>query len=118
LAPELVKWADRLGLTGVAQGSYAAEDRLLEDVLDPDWRVIPAMFGGQVTSQMFGRIACEAGIEAIRYPSIRNPGHLCLAIFPQNFDHSNSYFELEDPGPDDPPSVIRRLDRHTWRDLV
>ena len=67
------------------------------------------------SSQIFGQLVAEAGIDGILYPS-KFTGKDCLAIFPQNFDDSSgSFLELDG---DLPPVVkIRRLDAKTWNEL-
>ena len=89
--------------------------KLSDCLLDPNWRAWPVQFDVPYSSQIFGQLVAEAGIDGILYPS-KFTGKDCLAIFPQNFDDSSSSF-LELDG-DLPPAVkIRRLDAKTWNEL-
>lgn len=68
-------------------------------------------------SQIFGQIVRSAKIEGILYPSKMSNGKqkLCIAIFPENFDDSNSFVEIED---DVPESVTnKRLDQYSYRNF-
>jgi hypothetical protein len=73
----------------------------------PDWRNWPTLYDVPSTCQIFGRIALDAQIEGILYKSVLTQKS-CLAIYHQNFRHSSSYVELDDPGPAE--LVVRRLD--------
>jgi hypothetical protein len=42
---------------------------LINCLLDPNWRVNPMQFDVPSTSQIFGQLAIDAGIEGIVYPS-------------------------------------------------
>jgi hypothetical protein len=57
------------------------------------WRQEPTVFGIPVASQIFGRFARDADWEAILYPSLRGTG-LCLGIFTENFQASDSRIEV------------------------
>ncbi len=82
-----------------------------------DWRKIPLLLGVLSHSQQLGRDARAAGIEAIRYLSVKSHKP-CLAVFPENLAHSDSYVELDDPTPPEYPALIRRLDSTSWSKLV
>ncbi|MDE2313913.1 MAG: hypothetical protein KGL04_07050 [Elusimicrobia bacterium] len=41
-----------------------------------------------ISSQLFGQLAADAGIEGIVYPS-KFSGKDCLAVFPQNFENES-----------------------------
>jgi hypothetical protein len=82
-----------------------------------EWRQVAALAGVDAPSQQFGRMASAAGIEAIQYLSVKSHKP-CLAIFPENFAHSDSHIELDDPTPPEYPDMIRRLDRNTWPQLI
>lgn len=58
-------------------------------------------------TQVFGSVALDAGIEGVVYNSVVTRSE-CLAAFPQNFENSYSYIELDDLAPTD--DVQRRLD--------
>jgi hypothetical protein len=91
--------------------------QLMLRVMDRNWRRAASLVGVAVQSQQLGRMARAAGIEAIRYRSVKSR-QLCLAVFPENFAGSDSYIELDDPTPPEYPDLIRRLDRHTWPKLI
>jgi len=61
---------------------------LVNALLDPNWRTNPMQFDVPATSQIFGHLAMEAGIEGIVYPS-KFSGKDCLVIFPQNFEKNS-----------------------------
>ena len=67
------------------------------------------------SSQQFSQIAHAAGIEGILYKSSRRDGRNCLAIFPENFENSPSWVELEGPLPVN--LKHGRLDSSTWQEL-
>ena len=70
---------------------------------------VPA--GGQI----FGGIAVDAGIEGILYESVLT-GKKCVAVFPQNFQNSSSYVELDDPAPSD--DVRMRMDSSNFAEFI
>ena len=43
--------------------------RLTDSLLDPNWRMWPMQFDVPATSQVFGQLVAQAGIEGIVYPS-------------------------------------------------
>lgn len=63
------------------------------------WRQEPTVFGIPVASQIFGRFARDADWEAILYPSGRGNG-LCLGIFTENFQASDSRIDVVGEVPD------------------
>lgn len=79
------------------------------------WRQWPMQYDVPSPSQIFGRIAADAGIEGIRYNSVLTQHH-CMVIYPQNFSNSTSFIELDDPVPTD--SVLKRIDRTTFRNFI
>jgi hypothetical protein len=87
---------------------------LKKTMLAPNWRYYPAQYGIPANSQILGRLLRDAGFEAILYPSTIGVGN-CMAVFPENLAHSNSFVELMD----DPPSSVklRRLDQQSWKQL-
>ncbi len=63
-------------------------------LLEPkSWRQEPTIFGIPAASQIFGRFARDADWEAVLYPSVRGDG-LCLGIFTENFQASDSRIEV------------------------
>jgi hypothetical protein len=87
--------------------------KLMDSLLDPNWRLWPMQFDVPIASQIFGQLVSEAGIEGILYPS-KFTGKDCLAIFPQNFEEG-SFVQLDDEAPTG--VKIRRLDVRTWDDI-
>ena len=84
--------------------------KLVDSLLDPNWRLWPMQFDVPVASQIFGQLVSEAGIEGILYPS-KFTDQDCLAIFPQNFEEG-SFVQMDDRAP--PEIKICRLDVTTW----
>jgi hypothetical protein len=67
------------------------------------------------TSQIFGQLAIDAGIEGIVYPS-KFTNKNCLVIFPQNFEkNSKSFIQLDDTAPKG--IITSRLDPKIWNEL-
>ena len=73
--------------------------------------MLPVQFDLPANSQIFGRMAAAAGLHGILYPSARQKGKQCLALFPQNWRGSSAFIEVSDPQ----PNVARlvRLDGST-----
>lgn len=109
---ELKTQAQSVGITQSWLVRNAAE--LKKTMLEPNWRYYPAQYGIPANPQILGRLIRDAGFEAIIYPSTVGLGK-CIAVFPENLAHSNSFVELMD----DPPSSVklRRLDRQSWNHL-
>jgi hypothetical protein len=85
----------------------------LVDVLQMrDWRTWPTLYDVPAASQIFGQIVMDAQIEGILYNSVLTEKP-CLAIYHQNFQHSSSYLELDDPAPVE--LTVRRLDSSNCR---
>ena len=87
--------------------------KLMDSLLDPNWRSWPMQFDVPVASQIFGQLVSESGIEGILYTS-KFTCNDCLAIFPQNFEES-SFIQLDDEAPKE--TKICRLDSKTWNDI-
>lgn len=85
--------------------------KLQQHLLHSNWRVLPAQYDLPSNSQIFGRLASAAGVHGILYPSVRQPGKHCLALFPQNWRDSDSWVEVADPTP--PETRLARLDGDT-----
>ena len=84
---------------------------LQRQLLHPDWRINPVQFGLPSNSQVFGRIAVAAGAHGIRYPSTRQAGTCCMAIYPQNWKSSQSFIEVIDGAPSQ--ASLTRIDGGT-----
>lgn len=84
--------------------------KLIDVLLEPNWRLWPMQFDVPFPSQIFGQLVVEAGVEGILYTS-KFTGKDCFAIFPQNFNEG-SFVQLDD---DTPKEIkIRRLDSKSW----
>jgi RES domain len=85
--------------------------KLRQQLTTPNWRSLSAQFDLPSNSQIFGRLCAAAGICGILYPSARQAGKQCLALFPQNWSGSSSYLEVADPAPEG--AIQLRLDGST-----
>lgn len=88
-------------------GLIRSVGKLQQELLKPTWRTQPMQFDLPANSQVFARIAVAAGLHGILYPSSRQSGRRCLALFPQNWGGSRSFVATMDPGP---AGEISRLD--------
>ena len=61
-----------------------AELGLTLEHIGEEWRVVSDE-GKVATTQMFCRLAYEAGFEGLRFPSARRPEGVNLSLFPDNF---------------------------------
>ena len=78
-------------------------DELKKSILGNEWREMPMQVDIPANSQIFGQLAHESGIEAVLYPSKMSKSKKCLAIFPRNFNNSDSYVRIKD---EDIPDAI------------
>lgn len=81
----------------------------------PAWRDWPTLYDVPAACQIFGRIVLDAQVEGVLYTSVLTDKP-CLAIYHQNFQHSSSYIELDDPVPSG--HVVRRLDSSNCKDTA
>ena len=72
---------------------------LQRKLLHPNWRLVPAQFDLPANSQIFARLAVAAGLHGILYPSSKQSGKHCMALFIQNWSNSGSFVEISDPVP-------------------
>jgi len=84
---------------------------LQRQLLHPNWRSLPLQFDLPANSQIFGRIAFAAGLHGILYPSARQSGKRCLALFPRNWADSSSVIEVCDEVPAE--AKLTRIDGTT-----
>lgn len=84
--------------------------KLMDALLNPNWREWPMQFDVPASSQIFGQLVADADIEGILYTS-KFTGKDCLAVFPQNFE-SSSFIQLDDEAP--VGIKTRRLDAKVW----
>lgn len=88
---------------------------LRKTFLLPEWKKEPTQFDVPSNSQIFGQLANMAGIEGILYPSTKG-GRNCLAIFPNNFENSDSYLALDDELP--ATWMIKKVDSSNFLDCM
>ncbi len=87
--------AKKLGLE--ERHSVRTITSLKKEIYAVNWRGEPNIFDIPSSSQIFGQLVKNAGIEAILYRSTKTSKKgLCLAVFPENFENSDSYIELQD----------------------
>ncbi len=110
-SPHLAKMA-REAQMGKVPLLIKSVDKLLDSLLDKNWRRSPSNFDIPSNSQIFGHIAYIAGIEGILYPS-KFTGKSCLAIFPNNFSNSNSYIKLDGKLPPY-EHIVRVIDKDNY----
>lgn len=89
--------------------------QLAIQLADPRWRGWPMIYDIPAVSQILGRIALDANIEGILYGSVltRNP---CLSIYPQNFQNSSSFIELNGDCPGE--LVHKRIDSTSFKNFL
>lgn len=88
---------------------------LKTSIHERDWKAAPTQVNLPATPQVFGKLVYDAGIEGILYNSTKGNGS-CLALFPKNFDGSESFVMLED---DSANTVLNtKMDKNTWRKLI
>jgi hypothetical protein len=95
--PALVSSAKALGID--VPPLIRTAKLLQKSLLIEEWKKEPAGFDIPANSQIFGQLAFMAGIEGILYPSTKSDKK-CLAIFPRNFQNSESYIKLIDSCPE------------------
>lgn len=96
LPAELKDLARKLGIS--PPWLLSTPKNLCESFLAPDWRAWPTQFGIPSNPQVFGQILVDAGFDGVLYPSSKGTG-ACAAIFPQNFQGSDSCIQLMDESP-------------------
>ena len=91
LSPELMREARKLGFGSLRLARTSKE--MVDELHNLWWRQWPMQYDVPSPSQIFGRIAADAGIEGVTYTSglTRQP---CMVIYPQNFSNSASFIEL------------------------
>lgn len=89
--------------------------QLAKELASPRWREWPMGYDVPASPQIFGRIVLDAGIEGVLYDSALTDKP-CLAIYPQNFQDSSSFIELDDPCP--PEVVNKRIDSTTFKNFL
>jgi hypothetical protein len=88
---------------------------LLKTIQAVNWREFGIQLGIPGNSQVFGRLAFEAGYDGIIYQSTHGAGR-CACIFVENFQHSETSISIADPVPF--AETIAILDSTTWPRLI
>jgi hypothetical protein len=109
----LITQARKLGLPTLRLVRTVGQ--LTKELRTANWRNWPMLFDAPSPSQIFGRIVLDAGIEGILYSSVLTE-KACLALYPQNFQSSPSFVELDDPLPAE--NVPARIDAATFRNFL
>lgn len=89
-------------------------DELVQTFLKPDWNIMPTQFDVPANPQILGQLAYAAGIEAILYPSVKTKKQ-CLVVYPDNFNNSDAYIELEGDLHDSVKN--RKIDHSTYQNF-
>jgi RES domain len=114
LSGPLTSKARRLGLSPLLR-LITTVGRMVEVLQARNWRIMPMRLDSPSPSQVFGRVAMDAGIEGVIYNSVLTDKP-CLVVYPQNFPGSSSFVELDDPTPT--PKVRTRIDATTYRGFI
>ena len=95
LSKHLQNRAEKLALK--KRYSVQSITKLKNCIYDVNWRNFPNIYNIPSLPQIFGQLAKNAGIESIVYKSTKkSKAGLCMAVFPENFQNSDSYIKLED----------------------
>lgn len=86
-------------------------DQFMDLLRESNWRGWARQHGLPASCQIFGKIVWEAQYDAILYRSVKGGGK-CLAVFPQNLQHSETHLWLADSAP---PNVNTALDASNWQ---
>lgn len=113
LSSKLTAKAKSVGLYPVKIVKNA--NQLVGELQSFKWREWPMGYDVPASPQIFGRIVLDAGIEGILYDSVLTHTP-CAAIYPQNFQNSSSYIELDDPCPIE--TIHKRIDSTTFQNFV
>jgi hypothetical protein len=114
LSTPLTAKARRLSLSALLR-LIGTVSLMIEELQVPNWRVMPTWFDIPSSSQIFGRIVMDAGVEGIVYNSVLTEKP-CLVVYPQNFPGSSAFVELDDPTP--AKSVRTRIDATTYQSSI
>lgn len=84
---------------------------LMNALYETHWRGWGRQFGLPSSSQTFGKLAWEAGFDAILYRSQKGHGR-CLALFPDNLERSETEIRIVGGAP---KGVATSLSRNNWQ---
>jgi hypothetical protein len=110
------RYKNLLAGTNIRPLTIAADPgMLLHTMQAANWRELGMQLGIPSNSQVFGRLAFEAGYDGIIYQSARK-GRRCACIFLENLKHSETTISIADPVPS--TETIVTLDSTTWPKLI
>lgn len=89
--------------------------QLKSALLEPKWQIYPALYEIPSTSQIFGQLVFQAGIQGIVYPSTKYPGKKCIVIYPENFKDNDSVVYLDSIATLNPHITKTKIDKDTFR---
>jgi hypothetical protein len=110
IPPALAREAKSLPV--VSPQVVRSPQRLIDSLLNPNWRHVETLCEVPANSQLFGQIVMQAGIDGILYPS-KLTDKDCLAIFPCNLAGGTSFIEIDDDCPDSTVGP-ERIDSSNW----
>lgn len=90
--PGILNWGKSVGIDRLTSVQTIGE--LYRTLLDKEFLRLPSNFNLPSNSQWFGYFAKIAGVQAIKYPSVRKTGAYNLAVFPDNFEGTASIIKL------------------------
>jgi hypothetical protein len=93
MPPDVTRAMRALGISAKAIQVIRSPRTLMKAVMEPNWRQWPAQFDVPSVSQILGGVVLSAGFEGIVYPSSKS-GERCLAVFPRNVFHRETYVAL------------------------
>jgi hypothetical protein len=98
-------------------GTIQGLDALIISIFDPSFKQTNTLMDLPSNSQWLGHYVRQAGVQAIKYPSVRQEGGFNLAIYPINFEGTDSFVKLVDQMPYVPTSrmVIDETNCHFIR---
>lgn len=97
---------------GFTPRTLVSSAELFSDVLtEKDFRGWGRNHGLPASCQIFGKLVWEAQYDGILYRSVKGGGK-CLAVYPQNLEHSDSKLWLADSAP---AHTITTLDSSNWQ---
>lgn len=90
---------------------------LYNTIFEDNYKKYGMLFDLPSNSQVVGHLAYEAGIQAIKYPSKFTKKN-CLAIYPNNFENSDSYVQVLTDTPAVMKDFDKRLDKESYKQFT
>lgn len=87
--------------------------QLYNSIFESNYQQYSMLFDLPSNSQILGHIAHEAGIHAIKYPS-KFTGKHCLAVFPSNFEYSDSSVMIDSETPNSLPENLKMINKDNF----